>query len=366
MKKNSYIEINTFLPDCFKLDVDYIRVGFTKKQYIEQNDLSTIDIFQYLDIEDLTLIKNKEKYFVFDYCQEGIFQKSHKLFECIHYNCNLYKIDKKQVLYFTSNFKEQAEFDIYPNIYHPWIDWMQNNYIDKECDDAFQFTVDMAIKNFKPDIYFSSFNKTWDRPWRDYFHYLLYKNKLIHSGFVSNHNRLDRLFGGLDVSGKHAERFKKILPLKFDYDYFYGAGKGFHSDIFAFTSPQFHIVTESISDLKTSCFISEKSFKPIAFFQPFFVIGPEYFHRDVLSKIKIKKYYQLDKFNLDDRSEIYLQTRNTVPKLRRMIDHLSNIDRIEWRFKDETTLKHNWKVLRNFADNEKMFKEVNTSLCKRL
>jgi len=364
MQKNPYIEINLFQPKCFNLQIEHIRVGLTKKQYQDKVDMSNVDIFRYLDNEILKKLQDKKIFFVFDYSQEGIYQESYKLFECLYYNSKLHNVDLEQIIYFTSNFLEKEKHGIKPNVYQPWIDFMQNNYIEKECDEAFEFTVNQCIKNYNEDIYFSSFNKTWDRQWRDYFHYLLYKHNLLDKGFVSNHDKLGKLCEGLAIKGKQFLEFKELLPLEFDYPYFWSAGKGYQADLYAFTTPQFHIVGESIYNVKQSCFYSEKSFKPIAFFQPFFVIGPEGFYKTLLSRMKIHEYDQLHQFNLDDKFEIYTQVSRTIPKLKSMITKMNKVDRIDWRFKEETKLKHNWRQLRNYKANEKLFRKLNKTLTK--
>jgi len=364
MQKNPYIEINSFDPKCYDVKVDHIRIGLTKEQYISCKDMGNIDIFKYLDSKDLADIKANKKYLIFDYSQEGIHQRHYNLFKCLDFNCKLYSIHKKQIIYLTSNFLEIEEYGFKPFVYQPWIDFMQINYIEKECNEAFEFTIDQCIKNYDENIFYSSFNKTWDRPWRDYFHFLLYKNNLLDKGFVSNHNRQDRLFGGMQLKDEKINGFRKLLPLKFDYPYFWSAGKGYQADIYAFTTPQFHIVGESIVNIKKHCFFSEKSFKPVAFFQPFFVIGPANFQKDLLSKLKIKTYNNLNQFNLDDKLDMYEQARKTSKKLPSFLSNLSKTNRIDWRFREESTLKHNWMILRSYSANQKMFRKLNKMLAK--
>lgn len=365
MKDNPYIILNNlFVPKCFNLQVDYVRIGFTAKQIVEKHDMSQIDILQYLDDETLAKIKKQKMFLVFDFSQEGYYQKECNLFECLDYNFRLYNISKSQLLYLCSNPNEVSAFGIQPYVYHPWIDFMQQNYITNECDKAFEFTVNKCIENYNKEIYYSSFNKTWDRPWRDYFHYLLYKNKILNKGFVSNHNKLDKLCNGIEINKKSYDRFKQLLPLKFDFDYFWSAGKGYQADLYAFTTPQFHIVGESICDLEYTCFYSEKTFKPIAYFQPFFTLGPANFHKDLLSNIDIKLYDQLNDFNLDDDKDIIWQASITAAKLKKFLASLEKTNRIDWRFKDEKTLKHNWIKFKNFNQNKKMFKKLNNMLTK--
>jgi hypothetical protein len=364
MQRNLFIEYNKFEPNCFDLKVDYIRIGLTKYLYDNHRDIGNKNIFKYLKDKDLFDIKNNKKYLVFDFSQEGIYQKHFNLFKCLDYNCKLHNINKKQVLYFTSNFYEEEQYGFKPIVYQPWIDFMQNNYIEKECNEAFEFTVEQCIKNYNRNIYFSSFNKTWNRPSRDYFHFLLYKNNLLDKGFVSNHNKQEKLFGGMLLKDNQIEGFKNKLPLEFDYPYFYSAGKGFNADIYAFTTPQFHIVGESIIDTKKYCVYSEKPFKPIAFFQPFFVLGAKNYHKTFLSRMKIKDYTQLQKFTFDDKHDVLTQVKKAIPKLQKLILEMDKINRIDWRFGEEAILKHNWLKLRNYDANIKLFRKLNKMLTK--
>jgi hypothetical protein len=364
MQKNPFVEYNQFKPNCFDLKVDHIRIGLTKESYNANRNIANKNIFKYIKDKDLFDIKNNKKYLVFDFSQEGIYQKHFNLFQCLDYNCKLHNISKKQVLYFTSNFFEKEEYGFKPIVYQPWIDFMQNNYIEKECNEAFECIVEHCIKNYKKNIYFSSFNKTWSRSSRDYFHFLLYKNSLLDKGFISNHDKQENLFGGMQLKDDQIEDFRNKLPLEFDYPYFWSAGKGFNADIYAFTTPQFHIVNESIVDTKKYCVYSEKPFKPIAFFQPFFVIGAKNYHKTFLSRMKIKDYTQLQKFTFDDNRDVFTQVKRTIPKLQKLILEMDKINRIDWRFREEATLKHNWLKLRNYNANVKLFKKLNKMLTK--
>ena len=356
MKQNPYVNINTFHQDCFNLSVPHIKIGLTKDQYHNKQSMSSVDIFQYLEPDLLSKLKIGTLYLVFDYSQEGIYQQTYDLFKCLDYNCKSYNIDKKQILYFTSNPFESSAFNINPIIYHPWIDWMQNHYFQKECDQAFEYAVNKSIENYNKQIYFSSFNKTWDRPWRDKFHYLLYKNNLLDKGFISNHAKPFKF--------KVDKNFKKLLPLEFDYEYFWSAGLGYEKDIFAFTTPQFHIVGESIHDIEHESFHSEKPLKPVAYFQPFFTYGAKDYNDRLLRRLKIKKFKSLENFYQNNNQDIDKQVIHLIPKIKKLISQLESINRIDWRFNEESVLKHNWLQIKNFNHNIKVFKKINKTLAK--
>jgi len=142
----------------------------------------------------------------------------------------------------------------------------------------------------------------------------------------------------------YVDDFNRELPLHIDhYSDTQGDNTG-HGWIF--DSTLFHITQESSQSLDhDKVLISEKFFKPIQNFTPQIVYGDPLVNRLYIVAQGFKTYSEY--FDIALGAEWRTRADNIVKQtynICRQLDNMTHAQRIDWKYKDEQTLKHNYSV----------------------
>jgi hypothetical protein len=321
------------------------------------------DIFQYIKPKYLELLKSNQAYFIFDASTEG-FSPLHDepFFDLLYHNCNLYKIKPDQIIFVSSNLRDEQNIKTYtkennlePINVFSFVSFEQVLTIDdknslEDCEKHYNQSLENCFKNHQSS-YFSALSRV-NRPWRSYGQAVLNSSSIRNRALISHSKADENHLNFLQTTGlstKTIKQFKKNLPLVVDR-------KDFKKN-WAVMTPYRNIHDQTIFQLvnethvedfdSTSLFYSEKTFRPISLFQPFLIWGQRGANK-FLKKLGYHTYdewFDLSFDNEKDPITRYNKLLETLIETCRILDGLSKKDRIEWRFKNEIKLKHNFKTM---------------------
>jgi len=127
----------------------------------------------------------------------------------------------------------------------------------------------------------------------------------------------------------------------------------------------FQIVNETLVDDKkeTSLFYSEKTFRPVAFFQPMLIWGQQGCNKH-LKEVGYKTYEDWFDLDFDDEpnpKERYTKLLKVVEDTCKKLDSMTQEQKVDWRFKNKEVLIHNFKIMTESSfSNEKLIKFLET------
>lgn len=323
-----------------------------------------LDLFAFFGKKILKKIQDKECYFIFDESAEGHSPFWWNWFEILYRNCKAYKIDPYQIIFISSNLKDEENLMLYckQNNKKPLnlisLPFFENNF-QLEDDSLIQFK---KVKNFTVETYsgkyFSSLNRV-KRPHRNIAQFLLYQTGLQNRALISQ-NKLDEndiyIFNNLflrypEYNLKSVKKWnKKLLPMIVDHKDFnenwaiIGEFQHIHHQTL------FQLVNETLIDdiNKTSLFYSEKTFRPISCFQPFIIFGqPGCNHH--LKNLGYKLYDNWFDLSFDyeeDYINRLMKILNVLKDTSNKLDSMSKEQQIEWKFKSEEVLLHNYNNMK--------------------
>lgn len=270
----------------------------------------------------------------------------YKYWLTIEENCAKHNIDPKRVVYLSSNLLDKTnakmkniKFWVYNEIF--WQNYCLKEWnLDTHVDRAFEDSVHRTTKTHT-NKYFSSLNKNNQRPARSYLNYLLIEQGLNTCGLISQNIIPQDQQKYFDFN---INTFNKELPLHID-EYSNTTGDNTHHR-WIFDSTLFHIAQESSQSVDyKKTLISEKYFKPIANFTPFIVHGDPLINRMYTTAQGYKMYRSY--FNISmgeswqDRAKTIARQVNEICK---KLNQMTIAQRIDYKYQDETTLKHNYAV----------------------
>jgi hypothetical protein len=337
----------------YPLDVKY---GYIFLGYPKWGD-ETVDIFQYLDVEFLNSLKNNLTILIVDYTYEGFSKYLCPIIKILENNCINYGIDPKRIFYFSGNLKDQSEtINTIPMFIldnkHSWSHWINS-------DRTLESAKAECIKNLEDKIFLSLSRR--NRYHRVIGHLLLSNSPIFNYGIISQDTIKEIGFSNttiknLGLSEKAIKRFRKTLPLIADKNNF-NINDPFNILSTLHTSTVFSIVNETIADDydNTSLFYSEKILKPIINFQPMIIFGQPGINHE-LTRLGFKTYDKYFDLSFDYEPDMFLRYRgilNSINKLVLDLSTMSKQEKIDWRFKHQEILEHNYQVFLNTLHSEK-------------
>lgn len=322
---------------CEQFSYGYIFVGYPNWNQLD------IDLFQYLDKNFLTLLKQGNTALVVDYTYEGF---SH--FECpvvsiLEKNCTTYGIDSKKIFYFTGNLKATSQkINVIPIF-----------TLDHEKS-FHNFTVDvneikkLCLKKSQHEIFLSLSRR--NRHHRVLAHAMLFNSPLKDYGIISQDRLVntginESILAKLGFGQKQWKRFVKSLPLIADADNF-NINDPFNHLSELHYKTCFSIVNETLIDdyNNTSLFFSEKILKPIINFQPMIIYGQVGINH-ALKELGFRLYDDYFDLSFDYESDNIIRYKKLLESIGPVIKDLSEKsieDQVIWRFKNLELLKHNF------------------------
>jgi hypothetical protein len=329
-------------------------------------------LFEWLNPYYLNGLVNKTAFLLLDQSHEGY--QTPWLWEWFHENCTKYNIDPSRIIYVTGNLDSNKQY---------WV-WCEERNLDSRMlvvpyahfENVMSITaynynnkiVPMRRKlnrlpTFDDHIEYKKNNqiKTFNvlqkrvRNHRIWLFKLLNDNNLIVDNIVSMnifHSEQSYL-EGKHITEEDQMNLAKLLPimppenpLKGSLDDFSSSDCGEYLTTFneqIMLDTWCSVVSEaSFSDLENTCFISEKTFKPIACNHPFIIFG----NKGSLMKLKEMGYKTFHPF-IDE-------TYDTLPTWERMnaiikemlrISSMTTQQKFNWYVSMKDILEHNAKVL---------------------
>lgn len=320
------------------------------------------DIFSSLSQENLIKLQNKEIFFIFDSSTEGFSPVKHfPFFDVLYHNCEKYNVDPSMVIYVSSNLKDEENI----------VEYCKTN--NKKPLHVFSFvSFEKVVRNTKITLetekshcreqfsnkYFSSLSRVM-RYHRSIATFLLCHSDIKDQALISHDkfkNNIDieqwtKYHKLTDYSHKQVRRWMKSLPLTIDKTDF-DKNWALTTDYFVIhRQTLFQIVNETLVNNHddTSLFYSEKTFRPIVCFQPFVIYGQKGCNSH-LKNIGYKTYEDWFDLSFDSENDDILRYKRLLQSISntcKYLDNLSRDQKIEWRFKNEELLQHNFNVMSN-------------------
>lgn len=380
MKKiNNVFRQNPYLANC-RTTIFTMLVGHATAQREDLKHLSklqyihgllqypkwtaTSDIFQYLSKKMIGALRKRKLFFVFDSSTEGFSPTiDFPFFEMLYYNCEKYNIRPSQIIYVSSNLRDEENIKSYA-AEHQKVPFRVFSFVSFEqvltLDDKHgKGIIDVKFNDAKTrnalcfkQHYYSSLSRV-NRQWRTYGTFMLWNSDVRDKGLIS-HNTYKKVDGvhtlrSLEVPDEDGIKFLNSLPLIVDQ-------RDFNNNWAINTEYQhihdqtiFQIVNETLVEdhNNTTLFYSEKTFRPVAYFQPMLIWGQPGINK-YLSKIGYKTYDDWFDLSFDDEPDHklrYQKLLKVVEDTCNKLDNMTDEQKIEWRFKNEEVLKHNFETM---------------------
>jgi hypothetical protein len=317
--------------------------------------------FYYLDKKSLGAIKKKKAFLLLDQTHEGY--HSDWLFDWFHKCIEVYDLLASQIIYVTGNFLAEDQYKKY----------CTENYIEdkmlvlghaqfeeliyinsrKRKTPSVEEHIEYKSQCIEKIYAYNCFQKRI-RPHRIWMFYKLYKNDLLADGITSMNffNHRDSFYNGKIIPDQEYLEFSKILPiyprndltphLKTVFESS-DSGQPFINDLYQQEALNSWVsVVSEASFAEDTCFISEKTFKPIATRHPFIIYG----NKHSLKYLKKMGYKTFEGFideqydNLDswDRLDAIV---NEIKKIKA----LSNNQKLEWFNEMKHILNYNYDLM---------------------
>jgi hypothetical protein len=326
-------------------------------QYISERKT----IFYYLDKKLLSALRKNRAYLLLDQSHEGY--HTDWLFDWFHDACYKYEIDPSRIIYVTGNLAVEEQYRLWCKNKNPSSKMcvVPNIQFEGFINDAASKqenllpTVDTHIEYKLQNIIktYNCFQKR-PRPHRAWMFYYLYKNNLLNDGINSmnsfahrntyydgrimaeeDYNEIVKLlpiYPRKDLSPQMQESFKGPLGGKYEQDLY-------HQEV---RDSWVSVISEA-SYAEDTCFISEKSFKPIVSRHPFIMCG----NKNSLKYLKELGYKTFEGFidesydNMDtwDRYDAIVNNIKTIQSM-------TESQKIDWFMSMRDILDHNFQNLK--------------------
>ena len=335
------------------------------------------DLFCNIDHTNLERLRNEEIFFILDASVEGyspIYQVP--FFDILHNNCDKHNINPEQIIFVSANLLDESNYEKYFGNRVKKIKVFSFNFFEKVAEAPTEWKsliengedilpritlekVKKAVEENFDNKYFSSLSRL-NRHQRSVATFLLCQNSISSKALIS-HNKLliEKPEVWLQVSNiqdytvEHLTAWLNSLPLVVD-----------HSDFetnWAIQTPYvdihnrtlFQIVNETYQSNfnGTSLFYSEKTFRPMICMQPFIIYGQPGCNK-FLKELGYRTYEDYFDLTFDDEPNDTTRYRlilDQVSALCRQLDEMTKNQKIDWRFKKQDVLEHNFTVMRQTA-----------------
>jgi len=370
-------------PECtgsstFKTYFSKPSYWFNWHYFIGLNNISSVDIFKYMNKKLIKLVQNQHAFLIFNWETEGF--DPFKYFDILKHNCDLYSIPYKSIVYVTSNLldpqhnytyfhKDHNRFNILAYLHFIVKDkqmlFKQYDWKDEvNVNIHWKMFVDGFTKNYNNKIY-SSLSRR-NRLHRIYANYLLSKSDIFDYGLISqdiiNESRVielrEKVFSVSNKSREDIEsdirQWSSTLPYTLDRTDF-NENWGiecpnktiFNSEIS--NQVLFQIVNETLID-SSSIFISEKTANSIANFEPFVIYGNRYINK-TLKDYGYLLFEELFDYSFDDIDDPYIRFQallEMVTPVIHKLQKLSKKEKMNVRLSLRDKLVHNFKLLSTY------------------
>ena len=321
--------------------------------------------------EIIKLRTDPNTYFLFDYTLEGTsYQEFFNFYQMLSVYGSALDIPPNKIFFTSSNLLEESSYDQWQKINSPGyrinvISFCYWDFYVKNTDK--NLSIDQTVANIKDKHHFLNFNRRL-RPFRmasiyKIFTSTLFKNTLISFDKLNQQSLIDSLESlAIDYDIDLVKQLVDASPSILDTDQF--------ASVLEFSFPDntinsglIHIISETLCDSydNTSLFYSEKTFKPMVYNCPVYIMGQQN-QNALLEKCYYKTYSKYFDFTADS-------VANNGQRIQQQIDYLETVNsqlcsmtvnqKIEWYLQDIDTLLYNKEVLREQRYNREQAQRLN-------
>lgn len=321
------------------------------------------NLFRFLNEEYLADLQNGKAYLLLDQSHEGY--QTDWLWDWFHNSCAQFNINPKQIIYITGNTecniqynKWTAERGITDKLLPiPYVHF-ENVMYDRSCHTVlptFNSHIEYKTANL---LKIKTYNALQKRPrsHRAWLFNSLHKSNLVDAGINSmnyvgpNGSHMQ----GVSIPTDEYEAFKDLLPIMppenpngYTIDNYSSFDSGDYLSQFneqTMLDTWVTVVSEaSFADSDFTCFISEKTFKPIACFHPFIIFG----NRHSLAHLRELGYKTFSPWI--DETYDDLTTWDRLNAVVQEIERINNIpldEKLNWYKGMEEILVHNYETFK--------------------
>lgn len=323
------------------------------------------DVFESLDSKFIHQLKNKECFFVIDASEEGYCPIKSGWFDAFYNTFNLYQIDPKQIIFASSNLKDEENMQLYAekNSVVPMhaVSWNKfETHADLNLQDntllALNYFIEKTKTDFTGEKFFSSLCRK-ARPHKTLMQFLFWikckRHALLSHPSDAELPKIQKHIFPLKLREQihyYSLEWFNALPLIADYSDF--------SVNWAIETPfqhlhtgyLFQVVNETWGDEwgSRSKFYSEKSFMAMSCFTPFLINGSVGLNH-YLENIGYKLYRDWFDYSFD--FEENYQTRclmisDQIVELCKKLESMSVAEQIDWKFQNKEILIHNYNTMK--------------------
>jgi hypothetical protein len=326
--------------------------------YIKDRD----SVFSLINQKYLKSIRRRHAFILLDQSHEGY--HADWLFDWFHFSCEKYNIPPSQIIYVTGNLSVEEQYLEYTNKKNisdkifvvPHIQFENFIYEQSTNTDNQIPTVDFHLEykkqNFKDIKLYNALQKR-TRPHRIWLYKELYENNMIHDGIISMNlfDLKNSFYEGKVIDRELYNQLIKDLPI-FPNSNLTDEQKnefiGDSADTFAKTlNYQFSLdswisIVSEASYAESTCFISEKTFKPIISRHPFILYG----NKKSLKYLKDLGYKTFEGFI--DESYDDMDSWKRLGKIINLLKEFkTKKNMLEWYESQRFILDHNFENLKN-------------------
>lgn len=339
--------------------------GYTDlgKQY-DLNMLERKSVFAYLSEKQLSAMRKKKCFLLLDQSHEGY--HTNWLFDWFSDCCTHYNISPTQIIYITGNLAVIEEYANWRNK-HPDKEKMcviPNFQFEEFIYDTAEKQIEIIptsdkqiaykIENMKNIKIYNAFQKR-SRPHRIWLFSKLYENNLLDHGINSMNafSYRNSYYEGKILDVELYNSVIKLLPMypRTDLDDNFKDGFAgplgglFERDLnHQATLDSWVSVVSEASFAENTCFISEKTFKPIATRHPFIMYG----NKHSLRYLRTFGYKTFDGFIDESYDDLESWERlEAIIKILTDIQDMPDEKKIQWFSSMKDILDHNFKVLKD-------------------
>jgi hypothetical protein len=333
--------INSLVAKSIK-DVNYIilSLGYPPNGWPED-----LDVFKFLTSELLMLLQLGKLIFILDGTFEGYGYDTYPIRKSLEKAALKNNINPKLIFFFTGNFKDYSNIINVIPIYNLDIEFIRN--VSKKTIQEVIETCRTAITN---KIFLSLSRR--NRFHRVLANFIMYNSEIYPHGLISQ-DTISNFFVDrhtlekIKKTSEDIDHFKKSLPWIADYDNF-SFNDPMNSLYDLHLKTPFSLVNETLtsSENNTSFFYSEKILKPIMAFQPMVIYGQPGINKNLpmLGYTDYSCYFDLSFDDEEDDTIRFQKLLKSITPLVQTLNSMSIEDRIEWRFKNQDMLSHNYDV----------------------
>lgn len=337
--------------------------GYTdlNKQY-DPYMLERKSVFAYLSEKQLSAIRKKKCFLLLDQSHEGY--HTSWLFDWFHDCCSHYNISPTQIIYVTGNLAVIEQYNTWIDnstaqekmcvIPHIQFEEFIQDSAEKQKDiiPTVSQQIEYKTKNLNNIKLYNAFQKR-SRPHRIWLFSKLYEHHLLDDGInsMNSFSYRNTFYEGKTLDKSLYDSFINLLPMypridlnsEFKNGFEGSLGNLFERDLNhqATLDTWVSIVSEA-SFAEDTCFISEKSFKPIATMHPFIMYG----NKHSLKYLRGLGYKTFGDFIDESYDDLESWDRlDAIIKIIQDIKKMPSDKKLEWFTSMQSILDHNFKTL---------------------